>query len=585
MNRIFKHKILAGAMLFGFMLAGSSCEDNVGINVTPETPYADKTLYEIIKSDPELANFVAVIDACGEKWADSLFNKPRVYTVWAPVIGDAERDELIARVAAGKRDDVFRSFVTAHIANYLVPANGELKADNKILLLNNKNAIFTGDYKNGYTFADVNLDLNSSNIRAWNGILHKITTSSEYKYSIWEYLKVAENADSVAKYLYDFNLTEFNAGQSIEGPIINGEQTYIDSVFTTSNIWLNPWSGVGNLDNEDSLYTVYIPSNEMWSRVVKETESFFNYDLAYASLTEVQKYERDSLRRYYSRMHNLKYITYSMNEQRHVEPADSAMPAYRGVFERPLFAKGDIDNDENLVYEKKLSNGTFKVVDKMPYKHTDLYHDTIFLEAENQAMWSPQGTDSTMFKNSRIEYAYKDQLNEDSLLLGSQISGNAYYSYPREKDKATAFFKIPKVLSAKYYMALIMVPKHITDEYFDKSKLYPNILEISLTQDRGTKNEEGGFMDYLYEANYDDADILPLITDPFRVDTLFLTDENGDRAVIEPEFCEFYDGKSAKDYNIELKVNTLESIRGVPVGDMSLRIDKIMLIPVPDTEE
>ena len=48
MNKNIKHKFLAGAMLLGFMLAGSSCEDNEVVRVTPQTPYADKTMFKVL---------------------------------------------------------------------------------------------------------------------------------------------------------------------------------------------------------------------------------------------------------------------------------------------------------------------------------------------------------------------------------------------------------------------------------------------------------------------------------------------------------------------------------------------------------
>ena len=50
MNTNIKHKILTGAMLFAAVLFGTSCEDSEGLKVTPETPFADKTLYEVIKA-------------------------------------------------------------------------------------------------------------------------------------------------------------------------------------------------------------------------------------------------------------------------------------------------------------------------------------------------------------------------------------------------------------------------------------------------------------------------------------------------------------------------------------------------------
>lgn len=583
MNKLFKHKILAGAMLFGFMLAGSSCEDEVGIKVTPETPFADKTLYEVIMDDPELTEFVEVINACGVECADSLFKQSRVYTVWAPVNGTFNKDSIIAETVADEngnsnRDIVFRSFVEAHIANHLVPANGTLDEDNTVLLLNNKNAVFAGNYKAGYTFAGV--ELKAKNIRVRNGILHKLSSPSEYKYSIWEYMKIAEGVDSVANYLYSYNVTKFDEGQSIPGPIVDGEQTFIDSVFVTSNNWLDAWGGVGNINSEDSTYIVYVPTNEMWENMVKKAEAHYNYDFSFTNLSQATKIERDSLRRYYARLHNLKYMTYSVNEQKHVQSSDSAMPAYRGG-KRALFAKADLE--KNVIFEKELSNGTFKVVDAMPYNQIDLWHDTIFLEGEHQSMWN-YGTNQPA--EVEVLTAYKSQINKDSMLLGAEVSGGAYFSYLKESGTATAKFKIPKVLSAKYHVAIVFVPKNITNEFVKKEDMYPCRLDIVMKQELG--GEDADPIE-LYTAKYNStaSKDKALYSDPFKMDTLFFTTD-GEKAIIEPRFCEFYEGE-AKDYHITLEINTKTATnsekRQGKNFDTSIRIDKIMLIPVLDSEE
>ena len=594
MNKIFRHKILAGVMLFGFILAGTSCQDKeVGINVTPETPFADKTLYEVIVNDPDLKDFVEVVNACGAHCADSLFNQSRVYTVWAPVNGTFNKDSIIAETVAdstgnSNRDIVFRSFVEAHIANHLVAANGTLDDDNTVLLLNNKNAIFAGDYKNGYTFSGVSLDPNNTNIRMKNGLLHKIVSPSEYKYSIWEYMKIAEGVDSVAQYLYSYNVTEFNEGQSISGPIVNGEQTYIDSVFTTSNVWLDAWRGVGNINNEDSTYIVYVPTNAMWEKMVKKAEAHYNYNLD--SLPEVTRIERDSLRRYNARLNNLKYMTYSVNEQKHVASSDSAMPAYRGG-KRALFAKADLE--KNVIFEKELSNGTFKVVDDMPYNQIHLWHDTIFLEGENQAMWN-YGT--SVPTTVEVLKAYKSQLNKDSMLLGAEVSGGAYFSNTMESGTATALFKIPKVLSAKYQVAIIVVPKNITNEFIKKEDMHPSRLSIRMWQNLGKVDPFTGKTSVeLYEAIYytpeDEEEFgekdRSLLTDPYKMDTLFFTTD-GEKAIIQPRYCEYYDG-GANDYNVTLEISSTTATnaekRKGKKFDPSIRIDKILLIPVLDSEE
>ena len=576
MNKIFGHKILAGALLLGFALAGSSCEDKDSIRVTPETPFADKTLYEVIVDDPDLTDFVEVINACGAHCADSLFNQARVYTVWAPVNGTFDKDAIIKETLKDEngnsnRDIVFRSFVEAHIANHLVPANGTLDDDNYVMLLNGKNAVFAGNYKTGYTFSGIELDRNCTNTRVRNGILHKIVAPSEYKYSIWEYLKIAEGVDSVAKYLYSYNVTEFNEGQSISGPIVNGEQTFIDSVFTTSNSWLDAWRGVGNINNEDSTYIVYVPTNALWDKMVKLAESHYNYDFSFANMTEATKVERDSLRKYYARFNNLKYMTYSVNEQKYVASSDSMMPAYRGG-KRALFAKADLE--QNVIFEKELSNGIFKVVDAMPYKQTDLWHDTIFLEGENQSMWNYTEVPGEV----EVLTAYKSQINKDSMLLGAEVSGGAYFSYTKEAAN-TAKFKIPKLLSAKYNVAIVFVPKNITNELVDKEKMYETKMTVKIQQSPGK-----GSAIKLYEATRTKA----LYTDPFKMDTLFLT-TNGEKAVIQPTYCEFYEGSAAKDYNVTLEVTSIlptnaEKNKGI-YYDPVLRIDKIMFIPVLDSIE
>ena len=532
-----------------------------------------------------MSDFVDILNACGPEVADSLFNQARVYTLWAPVnsalsvvqaSGLTIKDSIIAEtvpdsIGNSNRDHVFRTFVKAHIANHLVAANGTLESNNNVLLLNNKNAAFVGDYKNGYTFSGVELE--EKNIRVKNGILHKLAAPSEYRYSIWEYLKIAADVDSVAQYLYSYNVTKFNEGQSIKGPIVNGEQTYLDSAFTTSNEWLNTWNGVGNIDSEDSTYIVYVPNNEMWSQVVEDAKSFYNYDLSFANMTAATKAERDSLRERYSRFHNLKYMTYSVNEQKHVESSDSMMPAYRSG-KRPLFSIAELE--ENVVFEKQLSNGIFKVVNAMPYKQTDLWHDTIFLEGENRAMWN-FGTEAP--EEVEVLNAYKSQLNKkDSALLGAEVSGGAYFSYTKEAAN-TAKFKIPKVLSGKYHVAIVFVPKNITNDLVDKEKMYPTKMTVKIQQAPGK-----GSAIKLYEATRTKA----LYTDPFKMDTMFLT-TNGEKAVIQPTYSEYYDGSAAKDYNVTLEITSIlatnaEKKNGINY-DGVIRIDKILFIPVLDTEE
>ena len=562
MNTIFKHKILAGAMLFGALFLASSCDESEGLKVTPEVPYADKTMFEVITSDTELTDFMAVLNACGAHCADSLFNKSRVYTLWAPVNGTFNKDSLIAEVEAGERDNVFERFVQAHVSNHLRAANGKLDEDNKILLLNDKVTVFTGDHVNGYTFDGK--EISEANIRVWNGVLHKIAAPAEYKYNIWEYLRSDARVDSVANFLYSFDVTEFSESQSIIGPIKDGQQTYLDSVFVTNNKFLRAWEGVGTLNNEDSVYTVYVPTNEVWDEMLKVSDKHFNYNLKITNPTSLTAEKRDSMRHTYARLNLIKYMTYSNYEQRYVENPDSIMPAWQGGFKhgRPEFLKADVE--KNVIFEKELSNGTFKIVDKSPYSMFELWHDTIKLEAEDENMrtYLAGGV-------GYIQSASKTQINKDSAFLDAKISGNRYFEAYSDKAASTVRYKIPDLLSASYNVALVVVPKNITNADVAPEELKPHEMQIKITQATGSNT--------VTLANHKDVH-----NDPTRIDTVFLTEKDGSRSVVTVPYCEYYKTNKEADYGVLIEVKSDGSTK---TYDRSIRLDAILFIPVEDPVE
>lgn len=553
MNTIFKHKILAGVMLCSTLLMASSCEDSESLKVTDEVPNADKTLYEVMTSDSDLSDFMEVVDSCGKHCADSLFNKTRVYTVWAPVNG-FNKDSLIKEVQDGKRDDVFKNFVMAHVANHLRAANGKLDEENKILLLNGKVAVFEGE-GNEYTFDGQ--EIKDRNIRVLNGVLHKISKPSEYRYNIWEFLKVAHNIDSVGNYLHSFNENNFNEYLSIKGPILNGQQIYLDSVFVFNNKWLTVWGGIGNLDAEDSLYTVYIPTNEVWEKQINLFDSYFQYNPTATRPSAMDKEYRDSLRNYYPRLNFLKYLTYSEKEQRYVDAPDSIMPAYRSG-RRALFPEAQLE--EHVIFERVLSNGHFKIIDEFPFTPLELFHDTVFLEGENTGMITTQ---SKVF--TAVVPAYENSINKDSAFINSTVSGSAYYQVGDDavKSAVNATYAVPNLLSAKYKVAAILVPRNITNSDIKAEELKPQQIKFNLK--RGTSS-------LVSTGN--------ITVDHTRVDTIFLT--KGDAPyIVDIPVCEYYNTGKKEDYTITINIAT---VRDKNNNDTSLRLDKFMFIPVFDEE-
>ena len=67
--------------------------------------------------------------------------------------------------------------------------------------------------------------------------------------------------------------------------------------------------------------------------------------------------------------------------------------------------------------------------------------------------------------------------------------------------------------------------------------------------------------------------------DQTRVDTVFLSDKNGP-LVLDMPTCEYYKTWDNKDYTTKVEIRTVRGSK----RDMSLRLDKIMFIPVLDEE-
>lgn len=570
MNTIFKYRILACAALAVALLAGTSCEDNTDIVDTSNNPNADKTLYDVIINDSELTDFVEVLDSCtlnGVSVADSLFNKSRVYTLWAPKNKAFDKDSILDRIKDGYRDDVMRTFVQSHVANHLHPAKGVFEKDNYVLMLNDKMVLFEGSYKPeiGYKFAGQTLA--EANIKVWNGMLHKLDKASEYRYNIWEYLKLGEEVmegwkvDSFSNYLYSYDDRRFRADLSILGPTVDGVQTFLDSVWVTSNKMLSIYGGIAPLNAEDSSYTVYVPTNDAWESFLAKAKTHFNYKVvALENSLKSDTILNDSIREYYPRYNMLKYLAFSDHEQVYAG-IDSIMPANRDKWERPGFPKEKLES--KVVYSKILSNGKINIVNEFPYTVFDLWHDTIKIQGEDASMrYYISGEDQAL-----VHYVYEDDVNpkyeEDSI----KLAGSGYFEALASSSSVVLQYKLPNVKSASYKIAVVIVPKDIKEE-FDESEVKPTRFRCNVIQS-GAENLYVG-------KSY-------ITTDPTRLDTVFLPDlvKSKDTAVVRFPVCEYYNTHKQEDFTTLLQMTTSGSTK---TYDRSLRIDEILLIPVEDAE-
>lgn len=593
MKTMFKHKILVALAAVATLFASYSCEDN-DVYVFPEPSDSELTLLSVMQRDPDYANFLEVVDKCG--CLDSLLNQPRVYTVWAPINSAVDKDALIEQIENGERETVFQQFVKYHISNFRHPANGTLE-NNSLLMLNGKYVAFVGDAENGYTYGG--REVVETNIHAKNGIIHKISTAVEYKPSVWEMLKSVNIISSFWDFCESFTIKDIDHYNSIPGPIVNQKPTYLDTLYVESNEILD-FGNLGPIDNEDSTYIVYVPTTEVWNEITAEAANYFRFNTE--EFTEEQKIEADSLTQVRGAKEYLRYLTYSMTEQEFADKVidfdnlpDSLIAMHR---DNPRKKVATADLVYNEVYET--SNGQLRVLDKMPFKPTDLWHDTIRIEADNvnnvrqdeSEAYVQRGTFTSVPVDEREQNEiYEGEVSADSYLL-AQADGSVLPS-------RTFFAR--DVLSAKYKIAVIAIPEDILTKGDGVTNKNQSALMFTVSQSGSVMAEfpDPSLKVALRNGGEGYMPANAIRPDKAAIDTIFLCDaETGEPHIFDFQYCEKFNGFTTKSfenkhYTVEVTVSGAK-LAGTKMGnsylqstavDNNFRIDAILLIPVEDEEE
>ncbi len=251
----------------GLVLAAASCTDYSDYNTVPAdalTPGANQTLWENISSDPQLTKFKALAEK--SKFSATL-NSPRFFTLWAPVDGAFDEVEF-SRLMASDSATIVKEFMHQHMANYNYPVSAALDSMT-IISLNAKHHPFTQSYFDGFSY-------NSVNVPATNGLMHKINGMSEYFLNHFENIDQLEGCDSIKNYIQQFNDSVLDTNASVIGPLVNGQQTYEDSVMLKTNSVISNILRA-DLENEDSTYCMFIPNDDAWHDAYEKINPYYNY--------------------------------------------------------------------------------------------------------------------------------------------------------------------------------------------------------------------------------------------------------------------------------------------------------------------
>lgn len=536
-------------------LAFTACTDTWESHYEPKPELnATETLWDLIEADPELSDFAAYAKATGY---DVILGQNRAYTIWAPVNGS---DYYSAHTLEGANDSILKAyqfeFVENHIANYVHNASGNM-SDNLVKMLNGKYNRFEGS-SNNYTFK--NAEVATTNLAAKNGVLHKLATHATFTPNIWEQLSKVDSISLLCDFLKSYDEIYFDEFNSVKGPTVGGEVTYLDSVIIERNEWFGRF---GQINREDSSYTMFAPTNKAWREIYEKAKTYFVYQTNNAF--------GDSLQDVMAKDFIVRHLVFSNTIQKN--PQDS-LTSYcisntNGYYnqERENFKGDDLKRlYDNLVETYELSNGTLNIVDSYNYRH--LWHDTLRIEGESlmgEAEGLSSGFEYTQSKKDMVTIS-KDSVEKYKQTHNGRIG---VYAPSTATGNPTLTFTVPNVLSAKYRVKVVFVPANFVN--YRDTVLLPNKFNATLKYRDVTGKSKSLVMGK------------DLTTNPLKVDTITLIPNKAEEGVDYFEFpVNEYLLSTSETTMTELEIKGRVGSRETEF-DRVLRIDQVYLEPV--TEE
>ncbi len=277
MKTIRSNKVLTAVLLAGTALFWSACTDtwNEHYDVTEGGMSDQPTLYENIKSDPNLANFYRVITSIG---ATDLLNSPQQLTVWAPKsLTSSQADSIIAVYQNGVNEDLkwednkaVAQFLYNHAALYARPISS--LTNDTVKMLSKKYMQLIGKSRmsgtmNGRVFNEA--------VTCSNGILYKTEDVLNFFPNVRECLEQNGGLDSVSNMIKSYDEYTLDESSSVAGGVEDGKVVYIDSVTVFTNSLLDYY---GYIYREDSLYSFIAPTDELWKKEYDKYSKYYNYN-------------------------------------------------------------------------------------------------------------------------------------------------------------------------------------------------------------------------------------------------------------------------------------------------------------------
>ncbi|HNZ80728.1 MAG: fasciclin domain-containing protein [Bacteroidales bacterium] len=403
----------------------------------------EKKLMELINEQSDLSLFASMLKKSGY---DKVLSANQAYTVWAP------DNAALASVDTSDMDDV-NKIVRNHIARFSYPSSGVQNV--AVSMLNGKNVHFI-QKEEGLVFGD--RKLLKEDLAVGNGILHVIDGMVTYYPNVWEYLSSAANVDSLRDFMYSFEEYFFDERNSLIIGTNDQGQILYDSIIIYSN---ELFDYLGNLNHEDSLYTMLFPDNQAWTEAYDTISTYFKYSGSVSTDT-VLKAEADLNQSSITKFVIAKDLIFRGNMTRDELLASDTLVSTGGhVFRDPalLFASAT---------DSTMSNGRCFITPKLNYS-TDVWCKPIVVEAEHV--------------RGRIHD--RCQLNNRNSLrswLDTAISNSGYIEVSPISASAQPIvtFDIPNTLSTAYNIYCVFVPPNVNNKNKDTAELLPTKIRYTI---------------------------------------------------------------------------------------------------------
>ncbi|MDD4361349.1 MAG: fasciclin domain-containing protein [Bacteroidales bacterium] len=492
----------------------------------------EKKLIELIEEQPDLSLFASMLKKTGY---DKVLSSNQVYTVWAP------DNAALAAVDTSNMNEV-NKIVRNHIARFSHPSSGVQNA--AVSMLNGKNVHFV-QKEEDFIFGD--RKLLEADLTVGNGILHVIDGMVTYYPNVWEYLSSAANVDSIRNYMYSFEEYYFDEENSLIIGTNDLGQILYDSIIIYSNLLFDY---LGELNNEDSLYTMLFPDNQAWTEAYDTISSYFKYSGS-VSTDSLIKAAADEMQSSVSKLAIVKDLIFRGNMSREeVLASDTLLSTGGYVFRDPalLFASAT---------DSAMSNGRSFITPKLNYT-TDVWCQPIVVEAENVR--------GRLYERCQL-------YNRDTYRswLDTAISNSGYVEVSPLSASAQPIisFDIPNTLSTAYNIYCVFVPANVNDRNMDSAKLLPTKLRYTIEYLNASGRPTS--RTYSRPALY--------VTNPYEMTKMLITQTSA--GVVDPflfNFCNYEEEVTTVRLTLTNIVSNAELESGLYTRNML--IDCIILEPV-----